>query len=364
MIDINNLVCKHILDMKPYASARSEFKGEALVYLDANENTLQNKYNRYPDPLQQKLKEQIAEMKELNPKQIFLGNGSDEAIDLLLRIFCNAGQDAIITLPPTYGMYKVSASICNVENIEIPLQDDFQPDVEAILNAQTEGAKLLFICSPNNPTGNDIALSSIEQLIKSFEGIVVVDEAYIDFSSQVSCLELLTQYSNLVVLQTFSKAWGMAGIRLGMAFASEEIINLFNKVKPPYNVNELTQGFAVKRLKNRADFEYDVLAIISERERLKSDLEGFYFVKKVYPSAANFLLIKVLHPDKIYHYLIDQGIIVRNRSQVTLCADCLRITVGSASENELLKRTLYNFSIFNKDEKESIIPRSRWDYSH
>lgn len=357
MIDINNLVCKHILEMKPYASARSEFKGEALVYLDANENTLQAKYNRYPDPFQQKLKEQIGAMKKVNSEQIFLGNGSDEAIDLLLRIFCNAGQDAIITLPPTYGMYKVSASICNVENIEVPLQDNFQPNVELILNAQTDFTKLLFICSPNNPTGNDIDLEIIEALIKDFEGIVVVDEAYIDFSSQASCLGLLKQYPNLVVLQTFSKAWGMAGIRLGMAFASVEIVKVFNKVKPPYNINELTQEFALKRLKNTADFEYDVLAIISERERLKSELQDFYFVKKVYSSAANFLLVKVLHPDIIYHYLIAQGIIIRNRSQVMLCEGCLRITVGSATENELLKTALYNFSILNKDEKESIIPR-------
>ena len=362
MKTIEQWVCPHILAMKGYSSARSEFKGTASVFLDANENTFRQNYNRYPDPLQVDLKTRIAALKSVEREQIFLGNGSDEAIDLLLRIFCCSGEDAIITLPPTYGMYSVSANLCNVENIQIPLTKAFQPDVEAILKAQNQRTKLLFICSPNNPTGNDIELDKIEQLLEKFEGIVVVDEAYIDFSIQTSTSKWLDKYPNLVVLQTFSKAWGMAGIRLGMAFANVEIIDLFNKVKPPYNINVLTQEFALERLANLADFEYDVLSIQAERTRLKRNLEAIQWIEKVYPSAANFLLVKMNHPDGVYQYLIEQGIIVRNRSKVLLCEGCLRITVGTAEENERLETALLNYS--SQNESKNIILRSRWDYSH
>lgn len=363
MRTLEQLVCPHILAMQPYSSARSEFKGSATVFLDANENTFKTAYNRYPDPLQNALKNKIATLKNIRAQQLFLGNGSDEAIDLLLRIFCQSGEDAIITLPPTYGMYKVAANLGNVQNIEIPLDENFQPNVAAILEAQTEQTKLLFICSPNNPTGNDIDLNKIESLIQQFEGIVVVDEAYIDFSNQSSCLEWLDQYDNLVVLQTFSKAWGMAGIRLGMAFSNPTIITLFNKVKPPYNINQLTQEYALKALDSTDELTYQTLAILAERTKLKRSLEAFSFVEHVYPSAANFLLMKVNQPNEIYTYLLERGIIIRNRSTVLGCENCLRVSVGTEAENELLLTALENYLIKNNEQK-SIIPRSRWDYSH
>lgn len=340
---LEQLVCPHILKMEPYSSARSEFKGKASVFLDANENTIRTIYNRYPDPLQAKLKTAIQALVNVQFEQIFLGNGSDEAIDLLLRIFCVAGQDAIITLPPSYGMYKVSASLNNVETIEIPLEANYQPNVTAILAAQSERTKILFICSPNNPTGNDFELEKIEALIQGFDGIVVVDEAYIHFSTQASCVAWINQYPNLVVLQTFSKAWGMAGIRLGMALANAEIIELFNKVKPPYNVNVLTQEYALKQLQDWTVFEQDVASILVQREALISQLSTFKFVEKIYPSAANFLLIKVDQADLIYQYLVQQGIIIRNRTKVLLCQNCLRITVGTKNENAILIQCLEGY---------------------
>lgn len=364
MRTLKELVCPHILQMQAYSSARSEFKGNATVFLDANENAFQTAYNRYPDPLQSELKEEVAKLKNINTNQVFFGNGSDEAIDLLVRIFCKSGEDAIITLPPTYGMYAVSANLCHVTNIEVPLIDNFQPDVDAILAAQNTQTKLLFICSPNNPTGNNIDLEKIKTLLKIFDGIVVVDEAYIDFSEQASCLNWLAEYPNLVILQTFSKAWGMAGIRLGMAFSSVEIIGLFNKVKPPYNVNSLTQEFALERLRNSNNISYDVLQILAQKKALKQHLEQLPFVQKVYPSAANFLLIKVDEPTKIYTYLVEHGIVIRNRNTVLLCAGCLRITVGNNEENELLKNALLNYININNNEQKSIVPRPRWDFSH
>jgi histidinol-phosphate aminotransferase len=344
MRTLEQLVCPHILNMKAYSSARSEFKGNASIFLDANENTIRTTYNRYPDPLQASLKQAIQPLLNLEQEQIFLGNGSDEAIDLLMRIFCTAGQDAIITLPPTYGMYKVSASLNNVENIEIPLEANYQPNVAAVLAAQNERTKILFICSPNNPTGNDFELEKIEQLIQGFEGIVVVDEAYIHFSTQASCVQLLDRYLNLVVLQTFSKAWGMAGIRLGMALANSEIIQLFNKVKPPYNVNVLTQEYALSQLQDLNVFKQDIANILAEREFLRTQLSALKFVMKIYSSAANFLLIKVEEANQIYQYLVEQGIIIRNRSTVFLCDNCLRITVGTKEENAVLMQHLEAYS--------------------
>lgn len=344
MKKIKELVCPHILSMTPYASARSEFKGNANVFLDANENTIRTNYNRYPDPLQNDLKKAIEPLVELDATQIFLGNGSDEAIDLLLRIFCNSGKDAIITLPPTYGMYEVSACLNNIQVIEVPLELDYQPNVEGILAAQSERTKILFLCSPNNPTGNDFDVGKLQQLIEKFEGIVVVDEAYIHFSTQASCTRWIQKYPNLVVLQTFSKAWGMAGIRLGMALASPEIIALFNKVKPPYNVNVLTQKYALSQLQDWSTLKEDIATILSERALLAKALSKLVFIEEIYPSASNFLLVKVTQADTIYQYLIEQGIIIRNRSKVILCDNCLRITIGTKVENEKLLAVLSSYS--------------------
>jgi len=345
MRTLTELVCPHILKMQAYSSARSEFKGKASVFLDANENAIRTTYNRYPDPLQVNLKQAIQPLLEVQPEQIFLGNGSDEAIDLLLRIFCVSRQDAIITLPPTYGMYKVSASLNHIETIEIPLEADYQPNVAAILAAQNERTKILFICSPNNPTGNDFELKKIEALIQGFNGIVVVDEAYIHFSTQASCIKWIDKYQNLVVLQTFSKAWGMAGIRLGMAMANPKVIQLFNKVKPPYNVNVLTQEYALSQLQDLTVFEQDIARILAQRKDLAAQLSTLKFVEKIYPSAANYLLIKVDQANLIYQYLVEQGIIIRNRSTVLLCANCLRITVGTKEENRILMDCLKGYLV-------------------
>ncbi|MCI4649065.1 histidinol-phosphate transaminase [Phaeodactylibacter sp.] len=341
---IQNLVRPNIRRLTPYSSARSEFKGKAEVFLDANESPYDTGYNRYPDPLQWKLKQAISTLKGIAPEHIFLGNGSDEAIDLLLRIFCEPGADYIITLPPTYGMYRVSADISNVAVKEIPLRPgSFQPDVESVLAEADAHSKLLFICSPNNPTGNSIRPGVIRELTKGFPGIVVVDEAYIDFSAQESAIRLLPEYPNLVVLQTFSKAWGMAGIRLGMAFASEEIIGYFNKVKPPYNINQLTQEAALKALDRQEAQEAQVKQLLGQRTLLQQYLGGLPFVERIYPSDANFLLVKVEDPTGIYNYLVDRGIIVRDRSRVMLCEGCLRITVGTPEENERIFRALVEF---------------------
>ncbi len=340
---IQNLVRSNILRMQAYSSARSEFSGQADTFLDANENPFNNGMNRYPDPLQKTLKQKIASLKKVKTQQIFLGNGSDEAIDLLIRIFCVPQQDHIITLPPTYGMYKVGAALSDVENKTIPLKSNFQPDVKTILATANTQSKLLFICSPNNPTGNDINRDLIIELLENFQGIVVVDEAYIDFSTQETCLSLLEQFPNLVVLQTFSKAWGLAGIRLGMAFASPEIVDLFNKVKPPYNINSLTQQAANGALDNPSQKEVAVQEILNQRKWLSKQLTAFNFVKKIYPSAANFLLIKMDHPRTVYEYLLTQKIIIRDRSQVLLCDGCLRFTIGTAQENKNILKALQNF---------------------
>ena len=338
---IQHLVRPNIRQLTPYASARSEFKGQADVFLDANESPYDTGYNRYPDPLQQTLKTALAQLKEVAPGQLFLGNGSDEVIDLLLRIFCEPREDHIMILPPTYGMYKVSADIANIAVKEVPLQPGrFQPDVPAILAKADAHSKLLFLCSPNNPTGNSFPPELVRELLANFPGIVVVDEAYIDFSAQQSATRWLGEFPNLVVMQTFSKAWGLAGIRLGMAFASEEIIGYFNKVKPPYNVNQLTQEAALKALDNKASKEEQVQQVLGQRALLQQYLGGLPFVQRIYPSDANFLLVKMEDARGVYDYLVEQGIIVRDRSWVTLCEDCLRITVGTPAENERVFRAL------------------------
>lgn len=342
-MNIQNLVRENIRNLKPYSSARSEFKGTADVFLDANENPFDNQYNRYPDPLQHKVKQPLSNLKQIPTSQIFLGNGSDEAIDLLMRIFCEPRIDHIITLPPTYGMYKVSADIADIAIKEVPLTRNFQPDVEAILNQANEHSKLLFICSPNNPTGNDMQAEKIEQLLESFSGIVVIDEAYIDFSSQASFIEKIKHYPNLVVMQTFSKAWGMAGIRLGMAFAQEPIIQLFNKVKAPYNINQLTQDVilsAFEQDQKRADW---VTKILGQRTVIQQFLAGLDYVERIYPTSTNFILVKVKAPQKLYQYLVKEKIIVRDRSKVLLCDGCLRITVGTPEENERLFKAMLSF---------------------
>lgn len=342
-MELLQLVRKNIRSLKPYSSARSEFKGSAEVFLDANENPYETGLNRYPDPLQRALKKEIAAFKGVHPEQIFLGNGSDEAIDLLIRIFCEPRVDQIMILPPTYGMYRVAADIADVSITEVPLRADFQPDVAGVLAKATPQTKLLFLCSPNNPTGNSFDPAIIEELLMSFSGIVVIDEAYIDFSEQESFTKLIALHPKLVVMQTFSKAWGLAGIRLGMAFAQARTIQLFNKVKPPYNINQLTQNAALEALQNKAQYENWLHEILVERQQLEEALKLLPMVQKVYPSDANFLLVKVDAPNKLYQYLIEEKIIVRNRSTVLLCEGCLRITVGRPEENRRLLEGLKKY---------------------
>lgn len=340
-MNLDVLVRKNIRQLTPYSSARSEFKGAAEIFLDANENPFETGLNRYPDPLQWKLKERVSELKGVPVEQIFLGNGSDEAIDLVVRIFCEPRVDHIITLPPTYGMYQVSADIADVAVVGIPLTADFQPDVEAILAATNPQSKILFICTPNNPTGNNVDLETIQTLAQRFPGIVVVDEAYTDFSDQPSCLTLLPELPNLVVFQTFSKAWGLAGLRLGMAFASKEIIGLFNKVKPPYNLNQLTQQAALKILtEDVAKKDEMVQTLLQERAQLILALQDLPFVEKIYPSDANFILVKVDNAVAWYQFLVEKGIIVRSRANVRLIEGSLRITVGRPDENAALINAL------------------------
>ena len=339
-MNISKLVRPNISKMKAYSSARDEFKGAASVFLDANENPYDNDgLNRYPDPLAMAVKNEIAKLKDVKAENIFLGNGSDEVIDVLIRIFCEPRVDNIVTLPPTYGMYQVSADTADVAVCMVNLTPDFQPNIEEIVTGADEHSKILFICSPNNPTANNIEPSKLLNLLNSFKGIVVVDEAYIDFSTQQSCIDWLETFPNLVVMQTFSKAWGMAGMRLGMAFASKEIINLMNKVKAPYNVNELTQRAALDLLKNKAaKKDAAVKEILAEREKMASILRGYAFVEKVYPSDANFLLVKIPQPNAMYQWLLTHGIVVRNRNNVVLCEDCLRLTVGTPEENAILMK--------------------------
>lgn len=342
-MNIQNLIRQNIKNLAPYASARHEFTGDASVFLDANENPFDTGFNRYPDPLQYAVKERISKIKNIGTEHIFLGNGSDEAIDLLMRVFCEPRIDEIMILPPTYGMYQVSASISDIGIKEVPLTVDFQPNMDEILAKANDKTKILFLCSPNNPTANSFELETMEHLVKHFNGIVVIDEAYIDFSEQESRMNWIEKYPNLVILQTFSKAWGLAGIRLGMAFASAEIIDLLNKVKPPYNINQLTQEIALQALENQGQTQTYIKQILKERLLLKSTLEGLRIVIETYPTDANFILAKFENPQKVYDFLVSKGIIVRDRSKVILCDDCLRITVGTKVENELLINELNNF---------------------
>lgn len=343
-MNITELIRPNIKNLAAYSSARSEFKGKADVFLDANENPFDTGMNRYPDPLQWAVKEHISQLKSVPIENIFLGNGSDEVIDLLIRIFCEPREDEILLLPPTYGMYKVSADIADVAQREVSLTKNFQPDVPAILAKANKNSKLLFVCSPNNPTGNNMEEGKIHELCAKFSGIVVVDEAYIDFSSQESFSQQLDQYPNLVVMQTFSKAWGMAGIRLGMAFARKEIIDLLNKVKPPYNVNQLTQKVALEALQQYDEQQKMVSEILTERKQLEKMLKELSFIREVLPSDANFILIRVADPNGLYQYLVEEGIIVRNRSKVHLCEGGIRITVGLPAENEKLLAALKKYA--------------------
>jgi len=344
MFDLQKLVRENIKRLTPYSSARKEFNGAAQIFLDANENSfgspLPVNYNRYPDPLQWKIKEKIAVNHSIKPTEIFIGNGSDEAIDLLFRIFCEPQRDNILICPPTYGMYEVSANINDVGIKRANLTEDFQLDLSEIETAIDENTKLLFICSPNNPTGNSLKREEVLNLAKNFNGIAVVDEAYIHFSNEKSLLSEINNFPNLVVLQTFSKAWGLAGLRVGLAFANEEIIKLFNKVKPPYNISEIAQHAILDAFENAENVEKTIAEIISEREKLIENLRGFSFVKKIYPTDANFVLVKTSDAKSIYEFLLDEKIVVRNRSNVELCEGCLRITVGTVEENESLLKSL------------------------
>lgn len=347
MFNINNILRENIKNLTPYSSARDEFKGEASVYLDANENAfgspLEDQYNRYPDPMQYALKMRLSAIKGVPARNIFLGNGSDEAIDVLFRSFCNPGVDNVILVPPTYGMYEVSANINDVRIKKVSLTADYQLNLEGISEAIDEHTKMIFICSPNNPTGNSINRDDTETLLANFEGLVVVDEAYINFSRQKTFIQELTEYANLVVLQTLSKAWGLAGLRIGMAFASEEIIEVMNKVKPPYNVNQASQELALKALENVEQVNEWIKETLAQRDKLVLSLKNLDFVLDIYPSDANFILVKTTDPKGIYNFLVERGIIVRDRSKVDLCEGSLRITVGTPAENNLLIDTLKQY---------------------
>ncbi|TPE43165.1 histidinol-phosphate transaminase [Pontibacter mangrovi] len=347
MFNLNDIIRPNVLKMKAYSSARDEFKGSASVFLDANENNLGSlageNYNRYPDPHQKKLKACIAEIKGVLPEQIFLGNGSDEAIDLLFRMVCRPGQDSMLHLPPTYGMYEVSANLNDVTLEAVQLTEDFQVPVEEVLINVKPTTRMIFICSPNNPTGNLIEPESISEILRAFKGLVVVDEAYIDFADARSWTARLNEFPNLVVLQTFSKAWGMAGLRLGLAFASQEIISVLDKIKPPYNINEATQELALQALERGEALKDMVEEIVQERELLMEALPGMPSIEHVYPSDANFILVKVKDPNGMYNYLLEKGIVVRNRSSLPGCEGCLRISVGTLEENQQLLKAISEF---------------------
>ncbi|PBQ34885.1 histidinol-phosphate transaminase [Sphingobacteriaceae bacterium] len=339
MFELNKLVRKNIRDLKPYSSARDEFTGEDAIFLDANENPY-GELNRYPDPYQKILKKKLSELKSMPSENIFIGNGSDEIIEQAYRIFCNPGKDRALTFSPTYGMYEVSAAINDIQLITVPLNNSFQINLKKLGEYFNDPfLKVIFICSPNNPTGNGIR--NIEKILKEFKGIVIVDEAYIDFSTEASFTEKIELYPNLIILQTLSKAWGLAAARIGIAYASAEVISLFNKVKPPYNVSLLNQQAAVAALSNLAEFKNKRDLIVSERENLVNTLSLLSSVKKIYPSDANFFLAEVNDADKLYHHLVAKKIVTRNRT--TLVRNCIRITVGSPAENEKLINALKEF---------------------
>ncbi|MEP2058874.1 MAG: histidinol-phosphate transaminase [Maribacter litoralis] len=344
--NLDSLTRENVKGLSPYSSARDEYvsDGSTMVFLDANENPFENGVNRYPDPQQRGLKAILAEQKEIKEENILLGNGSDEVLDLLFRAFCEPKQDNIITLPPTYGMYKVLSGINLVENREVLLTDDFQPNVEGILNTIDSNTKLLFICSPNNPTGNSFSTLIIKELLTSFNGLVIIDEAYIDFSSEESWTSKLADYPNLIVTQTLSKAYGMAGIRLGLCLASAEIISVLNKIKPPYNVNQLTQDKAIERVLDIKGVKEEVTKILTERSNLIEALKAVSFVKKIYPTDANFILAKVDDATLRYNQLLEKGVVVRNRTTQPLCENTLRFTVGTQKENDSLINALKTLS--------------------
>ncbi|SEF82412.1 histidinol-phosphate transaminase [Parabacteroides chinchillae] len=340
MISLEKLVRRNVWNMKPYSSARNEFHGEASVFLDANENPWNTAYNRYPDPLQIQLKERISKLKGVETSSIFLGNGSDEAIDLIFRAFCEPGMDCAIMIDPSYGMYEVCANLNNVECKKVLLNSNFDLDADKIIELDDNWTKVVFLCSPNNPTGNSLNRNEICKILDRFQGLVVIDEAYIDFSSQPSFLSELDKYPNLIVLQTLSKAWGAAAIRLGMAFASPEIIGVFNKIKYPYNVSKPSQEAALAVLENEKNMREELRVILYERARLEKALVEPPYMFKVYPSDANFLLVEVGNANNAYNYLVKQGIVVRNRNNVTMCRGCLRITVGTPEENKMILNAL------------------------
>ena len=341
MRTLKELTRPNVWALKPYSSARDEYSGvEASVFLDANENPYNTPNNRYPDPLQRELKALIAPLKGVKEENIFLGNGSDEAIDLVFRAFCRPGVDNVVAIDPTYGMYQVCAEVNDVEYRKMLLDVYYQFKASSLLSAIDENTKAIFVCSPNNPTGNSLCRKEIESLLKRFDGLVIVDEAYIDFSSSESLLKDLDKYPNLIVLQTFSKAWGCAAIRLGMAFASPEIIGIFNKIKYPYNVNRLTQEEAIKVLQHPETIKGWVNTLLEERTRVMEEFVKLSCCVRVFPTDANFFLAKVYEATQIYNYLVSEGIIVRNRTNVALCNDCLRITIGTKEENEALLEAL------------------------
>ncbi len=342
IMNIQNLIRPTIKALKPYSSARDEFQGnsDAMVFLDANENPYNNGVNRYPDPQQKGVKAILSEIKGVSAKHILLGNGSDEVLDLIFRAFCEPHQDNVISLPPTYGMYEVLANLNAVEIRKVNLSETFQPKVDTILEASDTNSKVLFLCSPNNPTGNSFSTESVEKLLKAFKGLVVIDEAYIDFSTEKSWLTRLEEFPNLVITQTLSKAYGMAGIRLGICYASEEIITVLNTIKPPYNVNELSQKKAIELLTISDLAKNQINSILEERTELALELENVSFVSKIYPSDANFILAKVDDATKRYNQLVEKGVVVRNRTTQFGCEECLRFTVGTKEENEELIKNL------------------------
>ena len=341
--NINNLVRENVKAMKPYSSARDEFEDfdtADMIFLDANENPFENGVNRYPDPQQATVKLVLAQQNSVEKNQILLGNGSDEVLDLLFRAFCEPKIDNVITLPPTYGMYGVLANLNAIENREILLSEDFQPQLEVIMKAVDKNTKMIFLCSPNNPTGNSFSEESIQYLLDNFNGLVVIDEAYIDFSDKASWIQKINTYPNLIITQTLSKAYGLAGIRLGICYASAAIIGVLNKIKPPYNVNELTQQRALHRLTNTTQIKEEINSIIEQRERLLKVLNEVNFVTKIYPTEANFILIKVDNANQRYDELIAKGIVIRNRTTQPLCENTLRLTIGTEEENKKLLAAL------------------------
>lgn len=339
---LNNLIRKNVKNMSAYSSARDEFNADAedYLFLDANENPFNTDYNRYPDPYQHELKAAISDIKQIPKENILLGNGSDEVLDLIFRAFCEPKEDEIITMPPTYGMYEVLANLNDIKTVIVPLKRGFQIDVNSVLSSLTENTKLIFICSPNNPSGNLLQINDIKTILDDFDGLVVIDEAYIDFASSSSFISELNDYPNLIITQTFSKALAHAGIRVGMCFASERIISVLNKIKPPYNINQLSQKKALEVVKNFENYLFQVEIIKSERELLSEAFKTISWIEHIYPSESNFLLCKVDNANYRYNQLLEQKIVVRNRTNQHLCENCLRFTVGTPEQNQSLLRAL------------------------